>query len=48
MEEEHKGEEGVEGEEVGKEEVKATEIKSQVEVVRQFTCNCLISKRTTR
>ena len=38
MEEEHKGEEGVEegGEWVGK-EVKATEIKSRVEVVRQFT-----------
>ena len=44
MEEEHKGEEGVEeGEGVGKEEVKATEIKSQVEVVRQFTCNCLLA-----
>ena len=39
MEEEHKGEEGVEegGEGVGKEEVKATEIKSRVEVVRQYT-----------
>ena len=43
---EHEGEEGVEvgGEWVGKEEVKATEIKSRVKLVRQS--DCLNSKHT--